>query len=102
MTQKPQLGENIPSVSPDDVRQILSSGEREGVEFKRQMPTPTALSQQLVAFAGQRGGVLLIGVADQGEIIGVPPDQVSRLSETVAQVASEALFQPCSCHPGIH
>jgi ATP-dependent DNA helicase RecG len=54
-----------------DVTTLLAQGEHASLEFKTQDVRPEALAKELVAFSNTLGGVVLIGVADDGAIQGV-------------------------------
>ncbi len=48
----------------------VKQGEHWELEFKRKANHPHKISKELVAFANTRGGALLIGVDDNGEVYG--------------------------------
>ena len=50
---------------------IVRNGENSGVEFKRDTIDNRALAKELVSFANLRGGVVLLGVEDDGTIPGL-------------------------------
>jgi len=50
---------------------IVRDGENSGVEFKRDTIDNRALAKELVSFANLRGGVVLLGVEDDGTIAGL-------------------------------
>ena len=52
-----------------DLLTIIQSGESETVEFKERWSDRSAL-RELAAFANTRGGTLLVGVTDDGEVTG--------------------------------
>ncbi|TKX58641.1 ATP-binding protein [Halorubrum sp. ASP1] len=59
--------------------EIIRGGEGERTEFKRQLPDNSVkkLGTEVAALANHKGGVLLLGVDDQGEIYGVEkPDNL--------------------------
>lgn len=67
------------------VQDLIASGETDGVEFKSTLRMNLHTGQQddkiqmsalktIAGFLNARGGTLLIGVADDGEIIGLGPD----------------------------
>jgi hypothetical protein len=57
---------------------IISAGEGPTTEFKSQMPEQAIrVMKSIAAFANGSGGVLLIGVEDDGTIIGVDPEDLS-------------------------
>jgi hypothetical protein len=52
----------------------INGGERDTVEFKRELPHETdRVMRTVAAFANGAGGVLLFGVEDDGQIIGFAP-----------------------------
>ncbi len=56
-------------VRTDKLLESISSGESEVIEFKESFGDRAL--EAISAFANSRGGVLLIGVKDSGEICGV-------------------------------
>lgn len=58
-----------------EVEEIIQKGESETVEFKENFDKETI--ETAVAFANTNGGIILIGIADNGEIKGI---QVGRES----------------------
>ena len=59
-----------------DLKRIVSAGETDRVEFKIKVNHPEKIIREVVAFANAKGGILLIGVNDDGEIVGVKdPDE---------------------------
>jgi len=49
---------------------LIAAGEGVHVEFKRQPPAMEKLARECCALANSGGGVLIIGVADDGEVCG--------------------------------
>ncbi len=67
------------------LREIIILGESTTTEFKRKFTTAEKISRELVAFANTKGGYLLVGVDDDGSIVGIDSeksviDEVSRAS----------------------
>jgi hypothetical protein len=63
-------------LSADDLQQIVLSGESERLEFKRELPKPRQdIAVSVAAMANRRGGQILIGVDDQGGIVGFPAEK---------------------------
>lgn len=68
------------------LRAMIARGEGFTSEFKRSMPSD--LGRELCAFANASGGVILLGVTDKGEIVGVADhnklkSQVQSISRSV-------------------
>ena len=53
------------------LRQIIEVGESDTVEFKRKFSGFEKIAREMIALANTRGGLLLIGVDDDGSIVGV-------------------------------
>lgn len=74
----------------DMLSDVIARGEGKTVEFKQDVPkdvmryVPTA-----VAFANTMGGVIVFGISDTGEIVGILEDQVeSRIEEISYEIGS--------------
>lgn len=73
------------------IKEIISRGESQTVEFKERLPSDYILAKVLVAFANTTDeGIILIGVEDNNEIIGltkkealVAVDKLRRISTTL-------------------
>ncbi|QXD15344.1 ATP-binding protein [Rhodocaloribacter litoris] len=54
-----------------ELTRLVALGEGPRLEFKRRVPHPARMAKEIVAFANTNGGHLLLGVADDGTILGV-------------------------------
>jgi ATP-dependent DNA helicase RecG len=54
-----------------ELLEIIANGESSGVEFKRDDIHPESLAEEVVAMANFRGGIVLLGVEDDGTISGI-------------------------------
>jgi predicted HTH transcriptional regulator len=54
-----------------DLEQLIRQGEGEQLEFKKKTTHPSRISRTLVSLANTRGGRVLVGVDDDGRIVGV-------------------------------
>ena len=54
-----------------ELLEMIRNGENSGVEFKRDTIDNRAMAKEIVAFANLAGGYLLLGVDDDGSIVGV-------------------------------
>jgi len=55
----------------DDIEELILRGENEYVEFKEKMGDKNKeVAETLVAFSNTRGGTILFGVNDNGEVVG--------------------------------
>lgn len=72
----------------DELREILRNGESSGVEFKLDLLEPRKLAKELVALANLHGGIVLLGVDDDGQVCGLTR---SDLEEWVMNVARDKI-----------
>ena len=56
---------------PYHIKQFIFEGENVNVDFKKTITSCQKIAKTLVAFANNKGGRLLVGVADNGTIKGV-------------------------------
>lgn len=54
-----------------ELLEIIHNGENSGVEFKRDVIQNDAFAKELVAFSNFEGGIVLLGVEDDGSISGI-------------------------------
>ncbi|NND72786.1 MAG: ATP-binding protein [Rhodothermales bacterium] len=55
----------------DDVTRLARTGEGQHLEFKKRIPEGARFAKEVAAFANSGGGILLIGVDDDGTVTGV-------------------------------
>ncbi len=54
-----------------ELNQLVALGEGPTLEFKRKVPRPERIAKEIIAFANTQGGRLLLGVDDNGTLVGV-------------------------------
>jgi predicted HTH transcriptional regulator len=54
-----------------NLRALISQGEGERLEFKKKTTHPTRISRTLASLANTHGGQVLVGVDDDGRVVGV-------------------------------
>lgn len=67
------------------IKQLISQGEHQQLDFKFEISDTEKIARTLVAFANTDGGKLLIGVKDNGVIKGVSSDEEYYMLENAAQ-----------------
>ena len=58
-----------------ELKEIILEGENSKVEFKRKFTTYEKIAKELCAFANTVGGMLIIGIEDNGKIIGIDSEK---------------------------
>lgn len=61
----------VSDMSRNDLKNLIQTGESAFLEFKHSVSSPEKIAREIAAFANTKGGTLLIGVQDNGEMIGV-------------------------------
>ena len=64
-------------------------GEDSIIEFKREMPHRNSLADEIAAFANTEGGMILIGVDDNKEIIGIELQKLDNVEKTVVEICND-------------
>lgn len=61
----------VSKLTRQDLKNLIQTGESSFLEFKNRVASPAKIAREMAAFANTRGGTLLIGVDDNGDIVGV-------------------------------
>lgn len=64
------------TITRTELLEIIHNGENSGVEFKRDDIQNNDLAKELVAFSNLEGGILLLGVEDDGAVSGITRDKL--------------------------
>ncbi|MGY6562797.1 MAG: AlbA family DNA-binding domain-containing protein [Luteibaculaceae bacterium] len=70
---------------PQYLAELIALGEGKELDFKYRINDAAKIAISLVAFANSSGGTLLIGVKDNGSIVGVADDEEIYMIESAAQ-----------------
>ena len=65
-------------MTKSELLELIANGENSGVEFKRDELRPEQLAKEVVALANFQGGCILLGVDDDGAIMGIQRDDLER------------------------
>ncbi len=76
-----------------EIRKLVRQGEGETIEFKRKVVHPEKIVREIVAFANTKGGNLLIGVDDDGNIPGIKfaDEEIFLLEKAIRQWCRPAM-----------
>ena len=76
-------------MTEQDVIKLIETGECINVEFKESQISPTKdLYQTICAFLNRIGGHVLLGVKDNGELVGVLPELVQKIKMEIVTSAN--------------
>jgi ATP-dependent DNA helicase RecG len=79
-----------------ELLQLVRRGEDSTRQFKANLTNPDSLAAELVAFSNSQGGTILIGVADDGALVGLSPGDVQRINQLIGNVATQNIRSPIS------
>ena len=77
--------------SLSELIQKIHLGEDSTIEFKREPPRRDSLADEIAAFANARGGVILIGVDDHGDIVGLDQHNLNQTEKTVVEICRHSI-----------
>ncbi|CAG4998785.1 hypothetical protein DYBT9275_02079 [Dyadobacter sp. CECT 9275] len=74
--------------------QIIKQGEGLTVEFKRKIDSSYKIAKTITSFANTSGGTLLVGIGDNGEILGVKSElrELQKLEKATSELIEEKLI----------
>jgi len=68
--------------------ELVGRGEDSQTQFKENITNAESLASDIVAFSNSKGGKILIGVTNQGMIVGLSADDIRRLNQLVSNTAT--------------
>ena len=85
---KPQEFLSLDPRQVQQLRLLVSRGEGASLEFKRKATFPQKIVREMIAFANTKGGILLIGIGDDGSLAGLkhPEDELHVMTEALKKV----------------
>jgi hypothetical protein len=80
------------NTSSAGIRNLVRFGETDTVEFKSKLPPEDIVVQNISAFANANGGILLIGINNDGEIVGLPQEELDSTINKLEKITA-SLFR---------
>jgi len=84
------------SFNSDNLKEIISTGESSTVQFKEKINSVDALAAEICAFANTKGGLIVVGVNDTGQVVGLAPTEISRLNQMISNCCSQKIYPAIS------
>lgn len=69
--------------------ELIGRGEDSSMQFKQTVTNPESLVGDFVAFSNSKGGQILIGVSDNGLVVGLSADDIRRINQLVSNTATD-------------
>ena len=85
------VSHNLLKLFTMNINGLITQGENQPLEFKSAQVDTESLTQEMMAFANNEGGSILIGVEDDGAISGLPNAE-KNFEEWVANIARISLI----------
>jgi len=68
--------------------ELIGRGEDSLTQFKQTITNPESVAGDLVAFSNSKGGRVVIGVNDQGTVVGLSTDDIRRINQLISNTAT--------------
>lgn len=81
-------------MQPAELLEIIDKGEDSRTQFKKDITNAVQLAQEMVAFSNTRGGFIIVGVDDSGNIAGLESEDIRRLNQLISNGANENVKPP--------
>ncbi len=89
-------------MTPKELQRVLRAGESERVEFKSRFRNDEDLAIPLIALANSGGGLLVVGVDDDGHPIGLSDSRLGITSVRASALAERLLPVPVRMEPVVY
>lgn len=67
---------------------LIGRGEDSYTQLKQTVTNPESVAGDLVAFSNSKGGRIVIGVNDQGTVVGLSADDIRRINQLISNTAT--------------
>lgn len=77
-----------------ELLEIIALNEQGNYQFKANVTNPQSMTEELVAFSNSNGGIIFIGVNNEGHFTGLSREDMGRLNQLVSNAASQSVRPP--------
>lgn len=77
-----------------ELLELIDKGEDSKTQFKKDITNAIQLAQEMVAFSNSKGGFIIVGVDDAGNIAGLDSNDIRRLNQLISNSANENVKPP--------
>jgi predicted HTH transcriptional regulator len=68
-----------------ELQQLIFAGESDTLDFKKRITHADRIARTIASFANTRGGFILVGVMDNGQISGIDPEEEKHILNLAAE-----------------
>jgi len=79
-----------------DLHEVIGRGEDSSLQLKVRFDSVDQLAAELCAFSNSEGGRILVGVSDNGDIVGLDRSQMQKLNQDISNACSQKIDPPIS------
>lgn len=72
-----------------ELLELIEKGEDSKRQFKTNFHNAVQLAQEMVAFSNTKGGIIIVGIDNDSNIIGLSGDDINRLNQLISNAATE-------------
>lgn len=82
-------------LTPEELEKIIQQGENETTEFKGEISkNHTEFAETIVGFSNHRGGIIIVGVDDHGDVKGILDPELTKINERIQNFSRELCDPP--------
>ena len=81
-------------MTTQELLQKISNGEDSFTQFKENIHNDDKLAMELVAFSNAQGGMLIVGVRDDGHISGLSKEDIQRINQLISNTSNTKVVPP--------
>ncbi|MCZ7372795.1 MAG: putative DNA binding domain-containing protein [Candidatus Methanoperedens sp.] len=74
-----------------ELLELIEKGEDSQTQFKERFDSIDSLAVEICAFSNSNGGNILVGVSDDGDIIGLSKEEIQKLNQWVSNACSQKI-----------
>ena len=87
-------GNAVILMDASEIYRLAASGEDSRLQFKVSVTRADSLAQDLVAFTNSGGGAILVGISDDGTVVGLNSEEVRALNQLLSSASSQHVEPP--------
>ena len=84
-----------------EILNLIKNGEDSTVEFKLEDVHSESLAQEIVAFANVEGGIIIFGVNDSGDVVGITRNDLEEWATNICRQGIEPPIIPVINNRGV-
>ncbi len=77
-----------------ELLELVDKGEDSRTQHKKDITNAMQLAQEMVAFSNTKGGFIIVGVDDSGNVTGLDSSDIRRLNQLISNSANENMKPP--------